>query len=85
MFGGNPSQAKEHFEKCFQINGGKFLLAQVYYAKSVAVMTQDQGLFESLLKKALETPANAIPEQTLANTIAQKKAKALLEHISDYF
>jgi tetratricopeptide (TPR) repeat protein len=83
--GGNPDKAKEYFEKCLAINGGKFLMTQLYYARTYAIATQDQPLFESLLKKVEEASPDILPEARLANIIAKKKARKLLARSNELF
>jgi tetratricopeptide (TPR) repeat protein len=83
--GGNPDKSKEYFEKCLALNGGKFLMAQLYYAKTYAVATQDQQLFESLLKQIEDASPDILPEARLANVIAKKKALRLLAQESELF
>jgi tetratricopeptide (TPR) repeat protein len=83
--GGNPEKAKEYFEKCFAVNGGKFLLANLYYAKFYAVAMLDQELFDSQLKKIEEAPADILPEARLANAIAKYKARRLLAMENELF
>jgi hypothetical protein len=83
--GGNPDKAKEYFEKCLAINGGKFLMTQLYYARTYAIATQDQPLFESLLKKVEEASPDILPEARLANIIAKKKARKLLAQSNELF
>lgn len=83
--GGNPDKAREYFEKCTVLNGGKFLLTQLYYAKTYAVSTMDQQLFESLLKQIEEAPLDILPEARLANVIAKQKARRLLARESELF
>ncbi len=85
MLGGKPERAKQYFERCLAINGGKFLLSYVFYAQYYAVQIADQELFESLLKKVEDAPDDILPGQNLANMIAKKKAKALLAKTSDLF
>ncbi len=85
MLGGKPDRAKQYFERCLAINGGKFLLSYVFYAQYYAVGIADQELFESLLKKVEEAPDNILPGQNLANMIAKQKAKALLAKTSELF
>ncbi|QPJ65410.1 MAG: hypothetical protein G3M78_08410 [Candidatus Nitrohelix vancouverensis] len=85
MLGGNPEKAKEHFQRNIELTGGKYLLSYYFYAKTVAVQTQDRELFESLLRTALSAPPEALPEERLANEVAQRKAKALLEEADDLF
>jgi hypothetical protein len=83
--GGNPDKAKEYFEKCLAINGGKFLMTQLYYAKSYALMTLDQPLFESLLKQVEDASIDDVPEIRLANVVAKQKARKLLLQSSELF
>jgi tetratricopeptide (TPR) repeat protein len=83
--GGNPDKAKEYFEKCLALNGGKFLMTQLYYARTYAVATQDQPLFELLLKKVEEASPDILPEARLANIVAKKKARKLLAQESELF
>ena len=83
--GGNPDKSKEYFEKCLAINGGKFLMTQLYYAKTYAVATQDQELFESLLKQIEDASLDILPEARLANVIAKQKARRLLAQKEELF
>jgi hypothetical protein len=83
--GGNPSKAKEYFKKGLMFNGGKFLMTQLYYAKTYAVATQDQPLFESLLKQVEEASPDILPEARLANIVAKQKARRLLAQENELF
>lgn len=85
VLGGKPEKAKAHFEKCLSLNGGKFLLAYVYYAKTYAVQIQDQEVFENLLKKVEEAQLDILPEARLANAVAKQKAARLRAQTSDLF
>jgi len=85
VLGGKPEKAKEYFERALAINGGKFLLTYVYYAKTYAVQEQNQELFESLLTKVDEASLDILPAARLPNAIAKKKAKLLRSHINDLF
>ena len=83
--GGRPDKAKEFFERCLALNGGKFLLTQLYYAKTVAVQTQDRPLFDSLLAQIDTASIDVLPEARLANAVAKEKAKKLLAKENDLF
>ena len=83
--GGNPDKAKELFDKCLAVNGGKFLMTQLYYAKTYAVATQNQQLFESLLKQIQDASIDILPEARLANVIAKQKARKLLAQENELF
>jgi hypothetical protein len=84
-FGGNLKKAKEHFQKAMEYSRGRFLATDVYYAQYYARQTLDRSLFVSTLKRVLETPADREPDLTLANTLAQRKAKKLLSQVDDFF
>jgi hypothetical protein len=85
QFGGSLQQADEQFKKAIAAGNGEFLMTYVYYAQYYARKTLNRDLFESTLKKVLDTPATVEPDLTLANTLAQQKAKKLLEQIDEFF
>ena len=85
VMGGRPERAKEYFDRAIELTHGKFLLTYVYYAKTYAVQIQDQGLFETLLKKVDDASTDILPEARLSNAIAKKKAKLLRDHINELF
>jgi hypothetical protein len=85
QFGGNLKQAQEHFQKAMDYGRGKFLMTDVYYAEYYARQTLNRDLFVSTLKRVLETPAQVEPDLTLANTLAQRKAKKLLARVDEFF
>jgi hypothetical protein len=85
MFGGNTERSVQHFERALRINQGKFLMTYVYYARSVAVQTQNQGLFEGLLEKVDTASLDILPEFRLANAVAKEKAHALRARESELF
>jgi hypothetical protein len=85
QFGGNLKKAQEHFQKALGYGQGKFLMTDVYYAEYYARQTLNRDLFVSTLKRVLETPAQVEPDLTLANTLAQRKAKKLLARVDEFF
>ena len=85
QFGGNLKKAEEHFKKAMDYGQGKLLMTDVYYAEYYARQTLDRDLFVSILKKVLETSARIEPDLTLANTLAQRKAKKLLARVDEFF
>ena len=85
MAGGDLTRAQHHFQKALEYSQGKFLMTQVYYADQYARKTFDRKLFVATLQHVLETPADKIPQLTLLNTVAHKKAKKLLEQVDSYF
>jgi tetratricopeptide (TPR) repeat protein len=85
MLGGNIELAKDHFARALRINGGKFLMTYVYQARSVAVQTLDEALFDECLQKVEAASLEILPEFRLANAIAKKKAKLLLSRRAELF
>lgn len=83
--GGNPAESRRHFERMFEVTGGKFQLGKVFYAKSYAVQQQDRGLFVRTLEEVRDAPANLDPEIALPNAAARKKALDLLERVDELF
>jgi tetratricopeptide (TPR) repeat protein len=83
--GGKPEEAKKHFEKALEISKGKLFTVQVMYAKFYARRVYDRKLHDRLLKQVLATPADAVPELTLTNILAQRQAAELLASGADYF
>lgn len=83
--GGKPERAKEYFERALALNGGKFLLTYVYYARTYAAQELDQDLFESLLRKVNDASLDDYPAVRLSNAVAKKKAKLLLSRESELF
>lgn len=82
--GGKPDIAQQHFEKAIALSNNKNLMAKVSYAEHHARLVFDQDLHDKLLNEVIA----ASPEQpglTLMNTLAQQKAKQLLESGKDYF
>lgn len=85
MFGGDSAISRRHFEDCLALNGGKFLMTYVYYAKSFAVQYQDKALFEECLTRVDTTSLDVLPEARLSNAIAKRKAKLLRNKIDELF
>jgi hypothetical protein len=85
MLGGDADRSRAHFERALAINEGKFLMTHVYYARTYAVQTQDEALFEELLTTVEKTPLEILPDYRLANAVAKEKAKLLLARKSDLF
>lgn len=85
LFGGNPAQAKSHFEWAHRITKGKYLMTHYLNARWYAVAVQDPELCRQLLNKVLESPSGELPEARLTDEAAKRKAAAFLEKIDDYF
>lgn len=85
MFGGDTAESRRHFERALRVNEGKFLMTYVYYARSYAVQTLDEALYEDLLTKVEQASLDILPKFRLANAIAKKKAQLWIARKADYF
>jgi hypothetical protein len=83
--GGNLSLSRKHFLKAIELGEGKFLMAYIYYADHYARKSFDKELFESLLEKAISERVDSIPELTLLNSVAQKRAAEMLNQVDELF
>jgi predicted anti-sigma-YlaC factor YlaD len=83
--GGGVARASEHYRRALELSQGKKLGVKVNFAESVSVQAQDRAEFGRLLREVLASDAEAEPRWRLANTIAQRRARLLLEHAEDLF
>lgn len=79
------SKATAHFHRAVDLSKGKRLGVMVSYAESVCVAKQDRAEFTRILQQVVASDPGADKAGRLANVIAQRRAKALLEHIDDLF
>lgn len=77
MLGGDPAKSRMHFERALRITDRKFLMAQLYYARSYATQNLDEDLFDRLLAEVESASLEILPENRLANAAAKQKAALL--------
>jgi hypothetical protein len=82
--GQDLKKAQEHFLKAIEIGQGKFLMAYVYYAEYYARKTMDKDLFAFALQRVAETPPDILPDLTLLNSVAKKKAVDLKVRFAEW-
>ena len=82
--GGKPELWRSYFEKAIALSGGKNLYAKTLFAQYYARLVFDQALHDKLLNEVLAADPKA-PGFTLTNTLAQDRARKLLESGKDYF
>jgi len=82
--GGKPDVGQKHFERALEISKDKNLMVKVLYAQHYARLVFDQKLHDQLLNEVLEAKTD-VPGYTLSNTLAQQRARELLESGKDYF
>ncbi len=82
--GGNPEEARKHFERAIELSNGQNLSAKVELARSYARLVYDRELHDHVLKEVLEAPVEA-PGLTLQNALAKSQARDLLQSADDFF
>jgi predicted anti-sigma-YlaC factor YlaD len=83
--GGSVEHARASLAQALKLSGGQRAAPLVSFAETVDVGLQDRTEFEKLLKQALAININALPEQRLANVIAQRRARWLLGRMDRLF
>ena len=83
--GGSVERAKKHFENALVASNHQRIAPLVGYAETICVKEQDAEKFATLLNKALDFDVDSAPRHRLANLIAQKRARWLLNQKEDLF
>lgn len=83
--GGSAARARAHFRRAVELSKGRAAGPYVTLAATVAVSEQNRAEFETLLKQALAVDPDAEPSRRLANLVAQRRARYLLDHVDFYF
>lgn len=82
--GGKPDEGVKYFAEALTRSNGRNQMARVLDAQYCARLTFDQARHDELLNAVLAADPSA-PGLTLMNTIAQQRARELLESGKDYF
>jgi hypothetical protein len=77
-YGGNPEQAKAHFERALALTERKSHAVQLNYAKLYALTVGDRKLFYALLDEVI-APEDRGADVRLSNKIARRHAELLLQ------
>jgi hypothetical protein len=85
MLGGKPEAARAHFDRAFEISNRTFLLIHFFFARYYCLQVMDGPLFNETLGEVVSAPADLLPAQKLANTIAKEKARKLRAEYQDFF
>jgi predicted anti-sigma-YlaC factor YlaD len=83
--GGGPASVEYHFRRAMALNQGRSISPLVLLAQSACIKQQNRQRFESLLKQSLAFDVNRYPEYRLANNMAQRKARYLLDNVDSFF
>ena len=82
--GGRPEIGRAHFERAIDISKGRYLMTKVMFADQYARLVFDRELHDALLTEVMQAdPAD--PGLTLINTVAQRRARLLLDSADEYF
>ncbi|MCP4217646.1 MAG: hypothetical protein GY765_23590, partial [bacterium] len=83
--GGDFAKARESYKKAVEASGGRNTSPHLSLATTVSVQKQNIAEFKELLNQVLAIDPDSDPDNRLVNTINQRKAQWLLDHIADYF
>lgn len=83
--GGGPKKAREHMERARALSQNKRLSSLVSFAEAVDVPLQDRKEFVRLLEQVLAFDVDSDPPHRLANIIAQRRARWLLDRQDELF
>lgn len=82
--GGKPEKGRQHFERAIELSEDRDLLAKVFFAEKYARLVFDRELHDRLLEEVLQADPKQ-PGLMLTNSMAQKKARQLLDSAAEYF
>ncbi len=82
--GGRPERGREHFERVIELSRGRNLMAKVEIADAYARLVFDRELHDRLCREVVDAEPSE-PGLTLINTLAQERARRLLESSEEYF
>ncbi len=83
--GGGADRARGHLERALALSLNKKLGPHVAWAEGVLVKRQDRAEFTRVLEEVLRADPDLEPKHRLANILAQRRARALLDHADDLF
>lgn len=83
MFGGNPDEAKLHFDAAMARHGQQNLLIPYLYGRFYGTQTQDRAFFNAMMKQVLDADVEKNPDLRLNNEVARDRARFWLEHADE--
>ncbi len=83
--GGGPERVKAHLDRALALSMNKKLGPRVAHAEGALVQAQDRAAFTATLEEVLEADPGETPRHRLANVLAQRRARLLLDHVDDLF
>jgi len=76
--------ARRHFDRAVELAGGTAVGPHVSWAEAVCLPREDRACFEQALAAAMKIDSNADPALRLVNTIMQRRATWLAEHLDHW-
>jgi predicted anti-sigma-YlaC factor YlaD len=83
--GGGAERARAHLDRALALSMNKKLGPLVAWAEGVLVKRQDRTEFTRVLEEVVRADPDLEPRYRLANILAQRRARALLDHADDLF
>ena len=83
--GGSAARVRAHHDRALQLSMNQKLGPRVSLAEGLLVQTQDRAAFTATLEEVLKADLDAAPRFRLVNTLAQRRARLLLDHADDLF
>lgn len=78
LTGSKPEAARPYFDKALSACNGAYLMTKVMYAEWYLKTIGDKAAFRKALEDVVSADAAALPNQRLANELAQERAGLLL-------
>jgi hypothetical protein len=73
-------KARTHFERAMRLNGGRLLITQFQYARSLHCVKPNQAEYTRLLEQVVNA-GDPMPEHRLSNVVAQRRARRYLTDV----
>jgi predicted anti-sigma-YlaC factor YlaD len=83
--GGSYDRAREHYDRALSLSKELRAWPMVRFAESVALPKQDRKAFDDALRRALAVQTSGLPDETLSNVLAQRRARWLLARGDELF
>jgi hypothetical protein len=85
MLGGDFAKAEQNFDAARAVTQGRLLMVDVLQAEYLERQRLDVEAFTQLLTGVIDTPADVFPEMALANQVARRRARRLLDKQNEWF
>lgn len=83
--GGGEDNSRKMFQEAREISNNQFLLVDLFEARFLATVAEDETLFDVKLKRVLSADPSALKQARLINELSKVKAKYYLSNKAKYF